>query len=47
MSGIGSRATQSRKSRQVRKEATVAGTRVRSGFPGAWQSGRSKLGNRV
>jgi hypothetical protein len=36
-SGIGSRATQSRQSRQVRKEATVTGSCVCSGYPGAWE----------
>src|SRR5438067_904818 len=37
MSGIGTRATQSRQSRQVRKEATVTGQCVCSGRPGAWR----------
>jgi len=35
-SGVGSRATQSRQPRQVRKEATVTGSCVCSGFPGVW-----------
>jgi len=37
MSGIGTRATQSRQPRQVRKEATVTGQCVCSGRPGAWR----------
>src|SRR5437588_9835793 len=35
-SGIGTRATQSRQPRQVRKEATVTGSCVCSGNPGIW-----------
>src|SRR3954464_6647311 len=37
-SGIGTRATQSRQPRQVRKEATVTGSCVCSGRPGAWHN---------
>src|SRR4051812_27446831 len=37
LSGIGTRATQSRQPRQVRKEATVTGSCVCSGRPGAWR----------
>jgi len=36
LSGIGTRATQSRQPRQVRKEATVTGSCVCSGPPGIW-----------